>query len=114
MNMIEGKLDHAGFQAAVGTRISLQHLPPNAFGKDVILGIRPEHFKLDCNGLPANIVTVEPARSEPQVLVRLARKDVVSAFRQRITARSGEMPGIRPEISVIHLFDTDSGNSLLT
>ena len=54
------------------------------------LGVRPEHFHLDPNGVAAEILTVEPTGSETQVVARFAGQEIMGAFRERITARPGE------------------------
>ena len=109
MNMLRGTIDGQAFVAADGTRIELGAVPANSAGRPVTLGVRPEHFHLDPNGVPAEILTVEPTGSETQVVARFAGHDIMGAFRERITTRPGEMLTIRPESSAVHLFDGDSG-----
>jgi len=60
---------------------------------------------LDPNGLPAEVVVVEPMGSETQVVVRCGGQDLTCIFRERITAKPGETITIRPDTSVTHLFD---------
>jgi multiple sugar transport system ATP-binding protein len=112
MNMLGGKLDGTVFVAADGTRIDLGTAPANSADRPVTLGVRPEHFHLDPNGVPAEILTVEPTGSETQVVARFANHDIMGAFRERITARPGEMLNIRPESSAIHLFDAENGKRI--
>ncbi len=95
-----------------GARIDLGAVPANSHGRPVTLGVRPEHFHLDPNGLPAEILTVEPTGSETQVVARFAGQDITGAFRERIVARPGESLTIRPERSAIHLFDAESGKRI--
>jgi len=109
MNMIAGKMEGNTFVADEGTRVDLALAPPNSAGRPVTLGVRPEHFHLDPNGLPAEILTVEPTGSETQVVARFAGQEIMGAFRERITAQPGETLRIRPEPSAVHLFDTQSG-----
>ena len=71
MNILAGRIAEGAFHAADGTRIPLPRRAPE--GAAVSLGIRPEHFRLDPAGLPAEIVTVEPTGSETQVLMRSGR-----------------------------------------
>ena len=49
-------------------------------------GIRPEHLHLDPNGIPAEVIVVEPTGSETQVLMRLGTQQIVGIFRERISA----------------------------
>jgi multiple sugar transport system ATP-binding protein len=51
MNVLEGRFVEGAFVARDGTRIPLRQKGPN--GAEVRLGIRPEHFRLDPDGLAA-------------------------------------------------------------
>jgi multiple sugar transport system ATP-binding protein len=112
MNMIAGKMEGNTFVADEGTRIDLSSAPANSAGRPVTLGVRPEHFHLDPNGLPAEILTVEPTGSETQVVARFAGQEIMGAFRERITAQPGETLRVRPESSAVHLFDTQTGQRI--
>jgi multiple sugar transport system ATP-binding protein len=109
MNMLAGKMDGNTFIAEDNTRISLTKAPANSAGRAVTLGVRPEHFAIDPNGLPAEILTVEPTGSETQVVAKFAGKEIMGAFRERITAQPGETLKITPEPSSVHLFDSQTG-----
>jgi multiple sugar transport system ATP-binding protein len=112
MNMIAGKMDGNSFIAADGTRITLSKAPPNSAGRPVTLGVRPEHFHLDANGVGAEVLTVEPTGSETQVVARFAGQEIMGAFRERITTQPGELLKITPEPGAVHLFDTESGQRI--
>ena len=58
--------------------------------------MRPEHFQLDPNGLPAKVHVVEPTGSETQVLADFAGASVLCAFRERVSAKPGETIRITP------------------
>ncbi|WP_320203610.1 ABC transporter ATP-binding protein [Agrobacterium rosae] len=109
MNFVNGKLNTSGFVAADGTTISLSNIPDAANGRDVTIGIRPEDFRLDEQGSPAEIITVEPTGSETQVALRFAGHEVVGAFRERIDARPGEFLSMTPDHRKIHIFDGVTG-----
>jgi len=70
-------------------------------------GIRPEHLKLDPNGIGAEVVVVEPTGSETQVLMRLGSQQIVGIFRERVSAKPGETIKVTPDLSVVHLFNKD-------
>jgi multiple sugar transport system ATP-binding protein len=112
MNLINGKMDGNVFTAGDGTRIDMTQAPPNSSGRPVTLGVRPEHFHLDANGLPAEILTVEPTGSETQVVAKFAGQEIMGAFRERIKTQPGETLRIRPEPGAVHLFDTESGKRI--
>ncbi len=112
MNMIKGKIDGDSFVADDGTKIPLGKVPGNSAGRSVTLGVRPEHFSLDPNGVDAEVLTVEPTGSETQVVARFAGNEITGAFRERITTQPGQMLKIRPEGNSVHLFDADSGRRI--
>jgi len=110
MNVLAGRTEDGVFVAEDGTRITLRKGGPNV--AEVRLGIRPEHFRLDPDGLPAEIITVEPTGSETQVHLRLAGHELVGVFRERISERPGETLRISPDPERLHLFDAGSGQRI--
>ncbi|MEO6014012.1 MAG: sn-glycerol-3-phosphate ABC transporter ATP-binding protein UgpC [Devosia sp.] len=112
MNLLTGKMDGETFVADNGTRIALGRSVALANGKAVTLGVRPEHFHLDPNGVDAEILTVEPTGSETQVVAKFAGQEIMGAFRERISTKPGEMLKIRPDASNFHLFDTSTGQRI--
>ena len=109
MNVLGGHVSGGRFLTADGTAIALPFAPPVKDGDLVSLGIRPEHFVLDPEGIGARIITVEPTGSETQVAMQLAGHDVVGVFRERITARPGELLHVALDPTRLHLFDGQSG-----
>ena len=72
MNILSGNIDGNAFVAATARASTWAAVPANSDGRPVTLGVRPEHFHLDPNGVPAEILTVEPTGSETQVVARFA------------------------------------------
>ncbi len=112
MNLLPGKLDGQTFVADDGTRVAIGRGIANGGGKPVMLGVRPEHFQLDPNGLSTEVLTVEPTGSETQVVARFAGQDIVGAFRERVTTKPGETLKISPQPGTAHLFDSASGQRI--
>ena len=79
---------------------------------EVVYGIRPEHLMLDPQGLPAQVVVVEPTGSETQVMLKMGEAHVLGAFRERVAARPGAILPVRPDTNLVHLFDGNSGQRL--
>ncbi len=112
MNMIKGVLTGGHFRAEDGTVLPI---PTNGHAYregPAVYGMRPEHMALDPAGLQATVVVVEPTGSETQVLLRIGQNTVLGAFRERVTARPGETLAVRPETSLVHLFDAETGRRL--
>jgi multiple sugar transport system ATP-binding protein len=112
MNMLGGKIAGSNFVAADGTRIPLGTVAPKNDGLNVTLGIRPEHFRLDPNGIPAEIITVEPTGSETQVMARLAGHEIIGVFRERITVGPGDKLHVTVDLDATHLFDAKTGQRI--
>ena len=112
MNMFEGRIEDGVFRMEDGTAWPL---PPNGSGArsaEVIYGIRPEHLRIDPAGIPAEVQVVEPTGSETQVVLRCGGTSMLGAFRERISARHGEILSVLPEVSFVHLFDRQSGRRI--
>jgi multiple sugar transport system ATP-binding protein len=98
MNMLAGRIKDGAFIDGSGTRWPL---PP--------YGIRPEHLRLDPNGIQARIQVVEPTGSETQVTLRIGEISVMGAFRERITAGHGDVLAVSPDLALVHIFDKATG-----
>ncbi len=117
MNMLKGKITAAGFEAVNpkgGASLvwPIGKAPAGSEGREAVYGVRPEHVRLDPNGIKAEVVVIEPTGSETQVVVRCGGQELTCVFRERITAQPGESIGISPDTSVTHLFDAASGKRL--
>ena len=111
MNILTGRLENGSFVLADGTAVPAANLA--SFGnRSIQLGVRPEHLRLDPNGLNAEIVTVEPTGSETQVAMRLGGHEVTGVFRERILKMPGEALSIGIDIEHVHIFDTETGKRL--
>ncbi|QQA41437.1 ABC transporter ATP-binding protein [Pelagovum pacificum] len=108
MNQFPGRIVEGAFVATDGTRLPIGALGAGHDGREVVLGIRPEHFRLDPKGLDMEVVTVEPTGAETQVMAEFAGQTVTVAFRERITARPGEHITVSVAPETVHLFDAAS------
>jgi multiple sugar transport system ATP-binding protein len=120
MNFLKGRIEASGFVADGGLTLPLGSAPAASVGKPAIYGIRPEHFQLSDQGVPVEVVVVEPMGSETQVVVRSggqgvgegAGQDMICVFRERVQARPGETIRIAPHPKLVHLFDEATGRRL--
>jgi multiple sugar transport system ATP-binding protein len=111
MNMMEGRIEDGRF---IGPGNVSWPLPPNghASAGDVVYGIRPEHLRLDPEGIPATVQLVEPTGSETQVVLRIGEASVSGAFRERVMARPGDALPVSPDPELVHLFDKKTGQRI--
>jgi multiple sugar transport system ATP-binding protein len=112
MNFVKGRIESGAFRAECGEALPLPHGPNGSDGRPAVYGIRPEHFQLRSDGLPATVHVVEPTGSETQVMVEFAGTSVICAFRERLSARPGETIRVAADPALVHLFDAGSGQRL--
>jgi multiple sugar transport system ATP-binding protein len=112
MNFLPGKLVASGngfeVQLADGIRVPVPRPDVGlSAGSTVTLGVRPEHFAVTGDGLPAEVVVVEPTGADTQIFCKLAGAEVSAIVRERHTFRPGESIRLRPQLS--YMFDPDTG-----
>tara|TARA_R100000365_G_C2743674_1_gene72402 strand:- start:1380 stop:2423 length:1044 start_codon:yes stop_codon:yes gene_type:complete len=103
MNFLRGTMSSNGFVLDDGTAMPIGRQETSA----VTYGIRPEDLIQDANGIPAEVVLVEPTGVDSQVILRLGGQDLVGVFKERIETRPGQVLKILPRLDGVHLFDGD-------
>ena len=115
MNFLKGKVKSNGsaaFEGPNGVRLPLKTAPANSEGQPAVYGVRPEHFTIADDGAEAEIVVVEPTGSETQVFAKLGGEQVVAVFRERHQFNPGDKIRLKPDPSLVHLFDETTGKRL--
>ena len=118
MNLLIGRISEGVFLDAGATRWPLPQQYAEMEGKEIIYGIRPEHLRLDPNGIEGRVHVVEPTGSETQVMFRtsmcavMGDVSLIGAFRERITARPDEVLAVSPDIDLVHIFDKATGQRI--
>ncbi len=113
MNFIKGRIEADGFAASGGLKLPMKAAPDASVGKPAIYGIRPEHFLPSPDGVPIEVVVVEPTGSETQVVAKSGGQEIICIFRERIVARPGETIRVAPDPALVHLFDEETGRRLV-
>jgi len=118
MNFLTGTLRRSGEGASVelagGARIPAPRNAAGAEGQKVVYGVRPEHLAIaDGNGLPAHVVVVEPTGADTQVFARIGSSEITAVFRERHAFKAGETISLAPDPAHAHLFDAESGKTLM-
>ena len=108
MNFLKGRLN--GAAVAVGNGISLPVKTKLESGRDVLVGVRPEHLAVSSDGVPAEVVVVEPTGADTQIFCKLAGTAVTAVVRERHEFRPGESIRLKPQLT--YLFDPSSGARL--
>jgi multiple sugar transport system ATP-binding protein len=115
MNFLKGTVKTngaAGFAGPNGVHLPLADLPADSEGRPAVYGIRPEHFTVADDGAEAEIVVVEPTGSETQVFATLGGEEVVAVFRERHRFNPGDKVRLKPNPTLVHLFDEATGKRL--
>jgi multiple sugar transport system ATP-binding protein len=111
MNMLKGKIE-GGRVVIDGASLPFSGSHAVSEGQEVLYGVRPEHFEIADDGLPARISVVEPTGSETTVVLRFGESEIVALFRERHDFRPGDSLHLRPRKDVAHLFDPQSGRRI--
>jgi multiple sugar transport system ATP-binding protein len=118
MNFIRATIKrNGGAPSAVAPDGTVLPLPAAAGGRDgqkVVYGIRPEHLDLtqEVNGLPSEVVVVEPTGAEILVFTHLAGQEVSVVFKERHKFRPGDRINLAPHPGTVHVFDEETGHRL--
>ncbi|MGU3575572.1 ABC transporter ATP-binding protein [Brucellaceae bacterium C25G] len=116
MNFLKGKVatDQKSVQTDDGTSLPLGTLTSVSAGKDVVLGIRPEHLKLtdEAHGIPVTINNLEPTGSDTFILGTMGNQKIEVQLHQRLSARTGDTVYLSYETSNVHLFDATTSRRI--
>ncbi|MFJ1251484.1 ABC transporter ATP-binding protein [Cupriavidus sp. CuC1] len=122
MNFLPGVLRLQGGNAVIefpdGTCLAAPaRLDPSAGtdGQRVIYGVRPEHLSLGepGQGLQNRVSVVEPTGANTEIYSRFCETEFISIFRERHEFAAGDILSLVPDHQHTHLFDADSGQTLL-
>jgi multiple sugar transport system ATP-binding protein len=108
MNFLPGKVNGRGI--ALGGGIVFPKTHSLDAGREVLVGVRPEHLSVDALGVPVEVVVVEPTGADTQIFCKLAGTDITAVVRERHTFRPGEAVRLKPQLT--YLFDPASGARL--
>jgi multiple sugar transport system ATP-binding protein len=121
MNFIEGRIDKGGTFAAGGFSLpipeSYASLHETRLQKAGVYGIRPEHVKVEregvwSGGIKGETVVVEPLGNREIVIVNVGGEELTAEVEPSVRMR----PGIRVEVMIDsvrgHLFDSEGRNLL--
>ncbi len=117
MNVVNGTVRRANGAASVeadgGVRWPL-HGRPGAEGQAVAYGVRPEHLTLasDGNGVPGEIIVVEPTGAETELLIQVGAAQVTLRTHGRPAVTHDQKVGLVVDPANVHVFDQATGQRL--
>lgn len=109
MNFLPVTLEGEQLRLAGGDSLPLDSgLSTGVSGPDLILGVRPEHFEVvpEGQGIPAEIMLVEPLGSDTLIHVRAAQQDLIARVSPDLRPVAGGSVFLRPIAGKAHLFDS--------
>jgi multiple sugar transport system ATP-binding protein len=114
MNLVPGVARVNGGAPVVefqgGVRLPMPVSARPSDGQPVLYGMRPEHCTVAADqGLPAEVVVVEPTGADTQLFCRFNGQEVTSLVRDRVDCRAGDRIGLVPDLARAHLFDVATG-----
>ena len=115
MNFLKGRIAQDGsatFETTAGAVLPLAAAPRDRAGRAAVYGVRPEHIGLSDDGVPAEVVVVEPTGAEIQVFARIKGEEINAVFRERHRFQPGAMIGLAPDAAQVHLFDAETGQRI--
>ena len=111
MNFLPAKANGAGISLS-GVDFSLPVKASLEPGREVVVGVRPEHLEIADDGFEAEVVVIEPTGSETQLFARVGGQEIVAVFRERHAFAPGQRIRLRPQADCVHLFDSSSGQRI--
>jgi multiple sugar transport system ATP-binding protein len=110
MNFLAAKAGGGGVSLASGFMVATNQQLEQ--GRDVVLGVRPEHLEIANDGFEAEVVVVEPTGSETQLFARVGEQEIAAVFRERHEFKPGQRIRLRPRADCLHLFDPSNGQRI--
>lgn len=104
MNFLNGVVTETGFISERGLQLPFGGEMTGVLGKEVICGVRPEHFTTD-GDLTARVVDTELTGVETKLLVDLNGHQMSCLFCERLALRPGDTVQLGIMSERVHLFD---------
>jgi multiple sugar transport system ATP-binding protein len=119
MNTLAGTVMENGservLQTAHGTRFQIQDKAIEV-GRQVLCGIRPEHFTLseadEEDAIAMEVAVVEPTGAEVLVIGRNGEQELQAVFRKRHDFKPGQHIHLKPRLDTLLLFDQETGQRI--
>lgn len=111
MNLFQGRGSPDGLKMPDGAILPCK-LSSDLQKRDIVVGVRPEHFEISDSGADAELLTIEPTGPETQIMIRIAGGEALVSFRERLGVAAGDQLNLRPMDDKVHIFDAASGKRI--
>jgi multiple sugar transport system ATP-binding protein len=115
MNLIPGRISAGSesvFESTMGVKFRLGKRGGLPSGRDVVLGVRPEHLFVDEGGSDFVVSVVEPTGTEVLAVCKAGQDEVVVLFKERRPIAPGDTIRLSMAPQNVHLFDAGTGERL--
>jgi len=113
MNFVDGTVVEEGGRLALrdvgGTLWPLGSKARAYVGRQVQVGIRPEHIRVVEGGIAASVLNIEPTGAETHLQVEVGGQPIVVVVHDRLAAEVGAAVGIEADPDRVTLFDQQTG-----
>jgi multiple sugar transport system ATP-binding protein len=110
MNLFEARYE-GGTAVTVkgGQSMPLGQALDIATGTDIVYGVRPQHIGLGAEGVPAEVLVVEPTGDAQEVLARIGEEDISVVVRDHALLSPGEAIHLVIDPDRLFVFDKATG-----
>jgi multiple sugar transport system ATP-binding protein len=110
MNLFETRYESgAAVKVRGGQAMPLGQALDIASGTDIVYGVRPQHIGLGAEGVPAEVLVVEPTGDAQEVLARIGEEDISVVVRDHALLSPGEMIHLVIDPDKLFVFDKATG-----
>jgi len=83
-------------------------------GQAVIIGVRPEHLRLDeaGAGMIGQVTLVEPTGAQVQIVAETGSGSLTAVLNERVMPKIGSTIAFSPAAGSLHVFDGETGRRL--
>jgi multiple sugar transport system ATP-binding protein len=111
MNLLDVKSNGRGLIDKAGNHWPVAGMQITS-GQPFTLGVRPEHLRLDPEGLDAEVHVVESTGSETHLIVDSSGTKLTCVLRERVSVHPGDHVRLGADSAHLHLFRADSGQRI--
>jgi multiple sugar transport system ATP-binding protein len=115
MNLLRGRVDPGNRFVLDDGTVAAAAPPGTEAGRELVLGVRPEHVGMAETGdgaIAGAVIEIEPTGADTHVISNIAGHQVTASVRGRVRAAPGSAIRIRFPADTLHWFDAKSGVSL--
>jgi multiple sugar transport system ATP-binding protein len=112
MNLLPGIVQKGMAALDIGTKLPLPKLAKLEDGRPIVVGVRPEHFRIDKKGIGGRIEIIEPLGSQTQMVLSAGNAQLTATFNERLSVEPGTMLTLLPAEDHVHLFDGETGQRI--